>query len=411
MAHVMKHTRASCGHMFAHFDRRAANISNENLDRTRTHLNYNLAIHQQMDQGEFVRQRCSEVRCQNRKDVNVMVSWVVTAPKDLPEAEYKDFFKATYDFLENRYGAKNVVSAYVHMDEVTPHMHFAFVPVYLKERELFEGSGAFVYDERLSAKNVVDRNDLRTFHNGLQKYIERELGHSVSILNEATREGNKSIEELKRQSATERLQEAEKQAEAIISKANQEEQSIKTKVIMHNLEFNAKQAYMDAFNDKTAQIDAEEFKVVEKGLLRKQRYVQVPEETWKAVKMSDYEQDMIARVKDAIVDDVRELKRTTSYQNAVELSQRVEKLIDKNEKLYNAYNDVVQKHNALLVELEKAELKADKTMKKVKDVLSRLPEDVAKEFRDEWNGKRKEPEREPERETPVRHWDDYEMER
>lgn len=129
MAHMMKHTKASCGHMFAHFDRRAEHISNENLDRTRTHLNYNLATHQTMDQGEFVRQRCSEVHCQNRKDVNVMVSWVVTAPKDLPEAEHRAFFQASYDFLKNRYGLENVVSAYVHMDEVTPHMHFAFVPV------------------------------------------------------------------------------------------------------------------------------------------------------------------------------------------------------------------------------------------------------------------------------------------
>ena len=58
MAHMMKHTKASCGHMFAHFDRKAEHICNENLDRTRTHLNYNLAIHQEMDQGEFVRKVC-----------------------------------------------------------------------------------------------------------------------------------------------------------------------------------------------------------------------------------------------------------------------------------------------------------------------------------------------------------------
>ena len=99
MAHMMKHTRASCGHMFAHYDRQAEHIGNENVDRERTYLNYNLATHQQMEQGAFVRKRCSEVHCQNRKDVNVMVSWVVTAPKDLPETEYKQFFQASYDFL------------------------------------------------------------------------------------------------------------------------------------------------------------------------------------------------------------------------------------------------------------------------------------------------------------------------
>ena len=53
MAHVMKFTKASCGHMFAHFDRKAEHISNENLDRERTHLNYNLATHQTMDQASL----------------------------------------------------------------------------------------------------------------------------------------------------------------------------------------------------------------------------------------------------------------------------------------------------------------------------------------------------------------------
>ena len=106
MAHMMKHTKASCGHMFAHFDRRAEHISNENLDRTRTHLNYNLATHQTMDQGEFVRQRCSEVHCQNRKDVNVMATWVVTVPKDLPEQEHKAFFRQAMIFCNNAMGLK-----------------------------------------------------------------------------------------------------------------------------------------------------------------------------------------------------------------------------------------------------------------------------------------------------------------
>ena len=39
------------------------------------------------------------------------------------------FFERTYRFLCDRYGEQNVISAYVHKDEKTPHMHFAFVPV------------------------------------------------------------------------------------------------------------------------------------------------------------------------------------------------------------------------------------------------------------------------------------------
>ena len=211
MAHMMKHTKASCGHMFAHFDRKAEHISNENLDRTRTHLNYNLATHQQMDQGEFVRQRCSEVRCQNRKDVNVMVSWVITAPKDLPEQEQRAFFKASYDFCKERYGEENVVSAYVHMDEVTPHMHFAFVPIVQDKKR-----GGY----KVSAKECVNRSDLQTYHKDLEAYVSRELGHEVGILNEATKDGNMTTQELKYQSAVKRTEKAEQLAERAENRLN-----------------------------------------------------------------------------------------------------------------------------------------------------------------------------------------------
>ena len=240
MAHMMKHTKASCGHMFAHFDRRAEHISNENLDRTRTHLNYNLATHQTMDQGEFVRKRCSEVHCQNRKDVNVMVSWVVTAPKDLPVNEQRAFFQASYDFLKNRYGLENVVSAYVHMDEVTPHMHFAFVPVKHGFKQDKKNPDISTEYYKVSAKEVVNRYDLQSFHESLQRFVEKRLGHEVSILNEATKEGNKSIEELKRQSATERLQEATTEASKIVSKAQEEVQWVKDSLTPLQAEYEAK---------------------------------------------------------------------------------------------------------------------------------------------------------------------------
>lgn len=203
MAHMMKHTKASCGHMFAHYDRKADHISNENLDSSKTHLNYNLAAHQQMGQGEFVKQRCSEVHCQNRKDVNVMVSWVVTAPKDLPEAELATFFSESYSFLSARYGRENIVSSYVHMDEVTPHMHFAFVPVVFDSKK----------DRyKVSAKEAVNRRDLKSFHEDLKQCLEAALKHEVGILNEATALGNKTVKELKSQSAAQQLQKAQERA-------------------------------------------------------------------------------------------------------------------------------------------------------------------------------------------------------
>lgn len=198
MAHVKKYTRAALGHMFAHFERAKnengeyAKFGNQDIDLKRTHLNYNLAAElQPSSQGAFVAKRCSEVRMLNRKNTNVMCSWVVTAPKDLPQEEHKSFFEATFDFLNRRYGAENVVSAYVHMDETQPHMHYAFVPIVADRKR-----GGF----KVSAKEAVDIADLRSFHLQLDRHLEAALGHPVSVLNDATKEGNKTVAQLKQES-------------------------------------------------------------------------------------------------------------------------------------------------------------------------------------------------------------------
>lgn len=221
MAHMMKMTRTAVGHMFNHYGRsddleKAAYVirSNENINSVNTVLNYNLACNDQpLGQLEFLNKRLSEVRVQNRSDVNVMVDWVVTLPQTLNNQGFADeekFFREAYAFLSERYGKENVISAYVHLDETTPHLHFAFVPVTEDTKR-----GGF----KLSAKEVVNRQDLRTFHKNLSDHMERVFGRDIGILNEATKDGNKSIAELKRQSAAERLQSAMLEASRIVSKA------------------------------------------------------------------------------------------------------------------------------------------------------------------------------------------------
>lgn len=109
MAHVAKYTRGALGHMFAHYERAKGKdneyikFGNENIDTSKSHLNYNLGPKRNISQGDFVKKRCNEVKCLNRKDVNVMCSWVITAPKDLDLKQQKKFFIESYKFLESRY--------------------------------------------------------------------------------------------------------------------------------------------------------------------------------------------------------------------------------------------------------------------------------------------------------------------
>jgi cell division septum initiation protein DivIVA len=75
------------------------------------------------------------------------------------------------------------------MDEFTPHMHFAFVPVVCDKKKGIE---------KVSAKIAIDRQDLRTFHQDLSSCMEQMFMRDIGILNEATKGGNQTVDELKR---------------------------------------------------------------------------------------------------------------------------------------------------------------------------------------------------------------------
>lgn len=213
MAHAAKFAANAVGRMCGHYGRTEGDgvrRSNENIDPTRTHLNYNLAPEHDGGQIAFMQKRLSEVKLQKRADVNVLCDWVVTLPVDekfkrfnpeIQRIETIKFFRATYDFLERRYGRENVVSAYVHMDEKTPHLHFAFIPVTEDKKK-----GGF----KVSAKEVLSRSDLRTFHTDLQKAL-RERGVILDVLNGATKDGNKTVAELKKESIRAEVQTVERQ--------------------------------------------------------------------------------------------------------------------------------------------------------------------------------------------------------
>ena len=45
------------------------------------------------------------------------------------EEEQVEALKEAFEELKEQYGEKNIVSAVIHVDETTPHLHFDFVPI------------------------------------------------------------------------------------------------------------------------------------------------------------------------------------------------------------------------------------------------------------------------------------------
>ena len=188
MAHLEKYTAAATGHMLAHYDRTHSS-STSNIDESRTAMNYDLAeTDQPLPALDFLHKRMSEIKVLKRANVNVMCDWVITAPESLTPEELPLFFSECYKFLNDRYGKENVITAPVHMDETSPHIHYAFVPVVTDKKKGIP---------KLSAKECITRKDLNTFHPDLTKHMTAVFGRDIGILNGATVGGNKTIKQLK----------------------------------------------------------------------------------------------------------------------------------------------------------------------------------------------------------------------
>ena len=210
MAHLASFKSAGAVGVLRHDERtendKVQSRKNECIDSKKTCLNYNLAPKRKGNLMEHIRQVCKDnnVRLSNRKDLNIMCSWIVTAPKTIPKDQISRFFLYCYSFLKKRYGEEYTLSATVHMDETTPHLHYSFIPVgYDKKNNRLT----------VSSKLVATRTELRSFQQELSKALENEFGYDVGILNEATKDGNKEIQELKLQTAQKRIAEAEQSAE------------------------------------------------------------------------------------------------------------------------------------------------------------------------------------------------------
>ena len=76
----------------------------------------------------------------------------------LTPEETRLFLEESKAFLTEFVGAENVISAMVHMDEKTPHMHFLHVPV--------------TPDGRLNANKIYTRQSLRKLQAGLPAHLQ-----------------------------------------------------------------------------------------------------------------------------------------------------------------------------------------------------------------------------------------------
>lgn len=131
-----KLTRAQAMGAYKHNERKTKNHSNKNIDSSKTELNYYLKKNELSYIKEFDKiKEKYDLKGQIRNNSNIMCEMVFTSDQkffnEIGYEESKRYFTESYNFICNykNLGEQNIISAVVHMDEDTPHMHLIFIPV------------------------------------------------------------------------------------------------------------------------------------------------------------------------------------------------------------------------------------------------------------------------------------------
>ncbi|CAC7233605.1 MULTISPECIES: MobV family relaxase [Staphylococcus] len=160
-----------------HVQRQNKNYENLDIDLENSYLNYDLVNDNLIDFNQKIDEKIEQNykgERKIRKDAVKHIDGLITSDnsffEQLTPEETKMFFEHAKSFLEQEYGKDNLLYATVHMDELTPHMHYGVVPI--------------TKDGRLSAKEVVgNKKALTEFQDRFNEYINScgyELSRGIS---------------------------------------------------------------------------------------------------------------------------------------------------------------------------------------------------------------------------------------
>lgn len=190
---VKKFSAGKVSGLQKHNQREYKNHSNQDIDKSRSYLNYDLINNQNINYTKRWKEHKDKFFVEGnrfRKDTIVVVEGVLTSDKnffqDMDSNQIKKFFQDNLEFIKKEYGENNIMYARVHLDETTPHMHFGFTPI--------------TKDGRFSAKEIIgNRSDLRRLQDKYHRYLTDkgyELLRGVTV--EQTQAKHKSAKEYKK---------------------------------------------------------------------------------------------------------------------------------------------------------------------------------------------------------------------
>lgn len=383
--HVQKLKGSAIGGVEIHSEREREGVSHTNpdIDWSRTEQNYQLhepALHARGTYARRIDDRLREAGITRvRKDAVKLCGVVISSDREffsqLSAEQQREFFQRSYDFMAARYGKENILSAVVHMDETTPHMHLYLVPI--------------TPDNRLCCKEIFDKRGLAALHDAFYRDVGKAYGlERGEGADKGKRREHFDTQEFKAYTAAiEKKQEQLVEARQTLSNTREE---------LHGIEaaYNTQKAivaHCEAISDPS---NASPDWVQEKKHIFGETTVTMPKEKWEAFHVAFQASDGVSSAFQMLDTAMSDFKRSTATESIISgLKSQVQQLKSENTQLKSKNSQLQEERDQFERFFKRAVRDTDREVTKGRSsvisdmyhIADRLPAAARKIFYEELN--------------------------
>lgn len=160
--------------LYKHNERKNTNYSNKDINKNNSAKNYSIKqCYTTYTKAIKILQQENDLQGRIIKTTNVACEFIITSDKEffdkIGQEETKRYFQTAYNFVAQYkgLGEKYILSAKVHLDESTPHLHLVFIPVVHK---IDKKSGKQI-DKIACSEYWKGKDSYRQLQDNFYKYI------------------------------------------------------------------------------------------------------------------------------------------------------------------------------------------------------------------------------------------------
>lgn len=217
--------------LYKHNERKNTNYSNKDIAKDKSKYNYSIKKCNTTYYKLFqTLQKENNLKGRIIKTTNLVCEFIITSDKEffeeIGEEETKRYFQTAYNFVAQykNLGEKYILSANVHMDESTPHLHLVFMPVIQTKDK--EGN---VIEKIACSEYWKGKDSYRELQDNFYKYIkdngfdlERGKTSNIEHINTETLKQITNYENIKYELENEKINTVDEKSIALVIQQNKE---------------------------------------------------------------------------------------------------------------------------------------------------------------------------------------------